>query len=69
MIKQIVAELGKKFVEKYSQQGDQQAVNLDLANKRLILSETLFWKFVENVLIDELARRSDPNLSVFQIPR
>lgn len=62
-IKARVKELGDKFRNHYTQQTpDQPNGNIDFANKRLTLTETLYYKLLENIVQEERLR--NPNLDV-----
>ena len=59
-----VSAVGQKFCERYSQQSQDQekpsASSMDFAKKRLQLGVTLYYKILENILIEE--RKQKPQL-------
>lgn len=62
-IKSRVKELGDKFRTRYTQQTPEQPNgNVVLADKRLTLSETLYYKLLENIVQEERLR--NPNLDM-----
>lgn len=60
-----VTDFGRRFVSAYTQNADNLDVaGLDLANKRLCMAQSLFYKLLEMILNDEKRKKPNVDLSV-----
>lgn len=56
---------GNQFCQQYTQQlNDLQGINIDFARKRLQLGQSLYYKILENIVVDEKKKKPGFDLTV-----
>jgi retinoblastoma-like protein 1 len=64
-IEQWVREMGHLFCTRYTQHTDDHpGKHVDFARKRLQLGESLYYKLLENILVEERKKKPDLDLTV-----
>jgi len=67
-IEEWVKEMGRSFCTRYTQPTDNQPGKLmDFARRRLQLGEGLYFKLLENILLDERKKKPDLDLTVHKL--
>jgi retinoblastoma-like protein 1 len=65
-IEEWVREMGHSFCTRYTQPSDNQpGERMDCAHRQLQLGESLYFKLLENILLDERKKKPDLDLTVF----
>jgi hypothetical protein len=65
-IEEWVREMGHLFCTRYTQHTDDHpGKHMDFAPKRLQLGESLYYKLLENILVEERKKKPDLDLTVF----
>ncbi|KAJ9576035.1 hypothetical protein L9F63_007135, partial [Diploptera punctata] len=63
-IEECVKEMGQQFCTKFTENMKEHLVNpMDFARKRLQLAETLYYKLLENILVDERKKKPEFDLT------
>jgi retinoblastoma-like protein 1 len=65
-IAELVREMGHLFCAHYTQHTENHpGKHMDFARKRLHLGESLYYKLLENILVEERKKKPDLDLTVF----
>jgi retinoblastoma-like protein 1 len=65
-IAELIRDMGNLFCTRYTQRTeDHPGIHMDFARKRLNLGESLYYKLLENILVEERKKKPDLDLTVF----
>lgn len=63
LIQALIKEMGEKFCDDYVSQADEKVLTMEIARELMQLSESIYYKILEDIILDERRRLPGTDLS------